>query len=162
MQINPYLDFNGNCETAFRFHAQALNGTIEMMLPYEGTPAEVAVPAESRKLIVHARLKVGNTLVMGCDAPGEHYKTPQGFSVSLEVSTPEEAERAFQALSTGGKVRMPMEQTFFCHSIRHAPRSVSVSRGWSTARPQPKRKPRRTHHEHFHTQPVPASDRSLY
>ena len=113
MQINPYLNYNGNCETAFRFYAEALNGTIEMMVPYAGTPAEVAVPADSRNLIVHARLKVGNTVLLGCDAPGEHYKVPQGFSVSLEVSTAEEAEGAFQALSTGGKVRMPMEKTFF-------------------------------------------------
>lgn len=113
MQVNPYLHFNGNCEAVFKFYAESLNGKISTLLPHEGTPAEQQVPAEWRKKIVHAHMTVGDTILMGSDQPPEHYTKPQGFSVTLQVAKPEEAERAFQALSKNGTVTMPMQQTFF-------------------------------------------------
>jgi PhnB protein len=58
-------------------------------------------------------MTVGGTVLMGSDAPDDRHQKPQGFSVSLQTKTPEEAERAFQALSTGGSVRMPIQETFF-------------------------------------------------
>ena len=113
MHVNPYLFFNGNCEAAFKFYAESLNGKIGALLPHEGTPAETHVPAEWRKKIMHAYMTVGDTALMGSDSPPDHYKNPQGFSVALQVAKPEEAERAFQALAKGGTVTMPMAQTFF-------------------------------------------------
>ena len=113
MQLNTYLNFNGNCEAAFKFYAEALNGTIEAMVPHEGTPAGVHVPAEWSKKILPAAMSVGSTLLMGSDTPVDRYQKPQAFSVSLQTTTPEEAERAFKALSKGGSVRMPIQETFF-------------------------------------------------
>ncbi len=46
MQLNSYLFFNGNCEAAFKFYEQCLDGRIEAMRPHTGTPAEEQVPAE--------------------------------------------------------------------------------------------------------------------
>jgi PhnB protein len=112
MQVNTYLNFNGNCEAAFKFYAEALNGTIEAMVPHEGTPAGAHVPAEWGKKILYATMSVGSTLLMGSDAPVDRYQKPQGFSVSLQTTTPEEAERAFKALSQSGSIRMPIQETF--------------------------------------------------
>jgi PhnB protein len=111
MQVNTYLNFNGNCEAALKFYAEALNGTIDAMMPHEGTPAGAHVPADWRSKILHASMTVGSTVLMGSDAPPDRYQKPQGFSVSLQVATPEEAERAFQALSKVGTVRVPIQQT---------------------------------------------------
>jgi uncharacterized glyoxalase superfamily protein PhnB len=69
MQVNTYLNFNGNCEAAFKFYAEALNGTIEAMVPHEGTPAGAHVPAEWSKKILYATMSAGSTLLMGSDAP---------------------------------------------------------------------------------------------
>lgn len=113
MQVNPYLNFNGDCEAAFRFYAEILGGTIDALMPHNGTPAEAHVAAEWRKKIVHASMRVGGAIVMGSDVPADRYQKPQGFAVSLQVATPEEAERAFQALSEGGNVTMALQQTFF-------------------------------------------------
>jgi PhnB protein len=113
MQVNAYLSFNGNCEAAFKFYAESLGGKIDALVPHEGTPAEAHVPAEWSKKILHASMTVGGTVLMGSDAPDDRYQKPQGFSVSLQTKTPEEAERAFQALSIGGSVRMPIQETFF-------------------------------------------------
>jgi PhnB protein len=111
--VNPYLNFNGNCEEAFRYYEKALGGTIEAMMPHEGTEAEQHVPREWRKKIIHARMKVGNALLMGSDAPPDRYSEPKGISVSPQVKTPAEADRVFQALAEEGMVQMPIARTFF-------------------------------------------------
>jgi PhnB protein len=113
VQLNPYLVFNGQCETAFKFYEQSLGGKIEAMIPHAGTPAEQHVSAEWRDKIMHARLNVNGEVLMGSDAPPEHYKAPQGFSVSLQFKDVKEAERVFNALADGGKVNMPLQQTFW-------------------------------------------------
>ena len=113
MQLNPYLMFNGTCEAAFKFYEKVLGGKIEAMMPHEGTPAEEHVPAEWRKKIMHARLVVGDEVLMASDAPPEHFQPMKGFSVSLNVDKPAEAERIFQALSEKGSVTMPLQQTFW-------------------------------------------------
>ena len=113
MQFNCYLVFNGQCEAAFRFYEQALGGKIEAMIAHAGTPAEQHVPPEMRDKIIHARLNAGGGILMGCDAPDNQYKTPEGFSVQIPVADPAEAERIFQALAENGSIRMPMQKTFW-------------------------------------------------
>ena len=38
---------------------------------------------------------------------------PQGFSVSLQIEDPTEAERKFHTLAEGGVVTLPIAQTFW-------------------------------------------------
>jgi PhnB protein len=113
MQVNPYLFYNGNCEAAFKFYARVLGGEIEAMLPHEGTPGSEQLPAEWQKKITHAKLSIDGEVLMGSDAPPGHFNKPQGFSVSLQIEDPAEAERKFQALSEGGVVNLPIAQTFW-------------------------------------------------
>lgn len=135
MQLNPYLTFNGQCEAAFKFYEKCLGGKIEAMLTHEGTPAEQGVPPEWRKKILHARLTVGDQVLMASDAPPDRYEKPQGFSVSLNVNVPADAERIFHALAENGKVQMPLEQTFW--AIRFGMVWIdSAYRGWLTASEQ--------------------------
>ncbi len=95
MQSNPYLLFNGQCEAAFTFYAKCLGGTIKAMMPHEGTPAADTVPPEWRKKILHACLCLGDGVLMASDCPPGHYEKPQGFSVSLHIKQPTEADRVF-------------------------------------------------------------------
>jgi PhnB protein len=113
MQVNPYLNFNGQCEAAFKFYAASLGAKIEMMMPHEGTPAAEHVPPEWRKKIMHARLSIGATTLMASDSPPGHYKKPEGFAVALQLKNPAEAERIFHALAEKGTVQMPIQETFW-------------------------------------------------
>ena len=113
MQLHPYLLFNGRCEEAFRFYAECLSGRIEAMIPHAGSPAEQHVPPEWRSKILHARLSVGEQVLMASDAPPGRFEKPQGFSVSINVTDPAEAGRIFRALAENGTITMPMEQTFW-------------------------------------------------
>src|SRR5512135_1650651 len=98
MQLNPYLMFNGQCAAAFKFYERCLGGKIEMMLTHGESPAAEQVPAEWRTKIIHARLVVGDKVLMGSDAPPERYEAPKGFSVSLGIDDPAAAERIFHSL----------------------------------------------------------------
>src|SRR5688572_9868203 len=113
MQMNPYLTFNGQCEAAFKFYEQCLGGKIVAMITHAGTPAEEHVPSEWRNKILHARLIVGDEVLMGSDAPPDRYEEPKGFSVALGIDDPADAERIFHALAEKGTVRMPIQQTFW-------------------------------------------------
>jgi PhnB protein len=113
MQVNSYLTFDGRCEAAFKFYEKVLGGKIEAMIPHAGTPAEEHVPPEWRSKIMHARLTVGDDVLMGSDAPPGMFEDPKGFSVALQFKDPADAERVYHALADGGTVRMPIQQTFW-------------------------------------------------
>ena len=113
MQLTPYLSFNGECEDAFKFYERCLGGKLEYMMTYESRPAEFPVPAEWRKKILHATLRLGDQVLQGADAPPDRYQKPQGFSLTLGLKDQAEAEGIFNALSEKGTVEMPLAETFW-------------------------------------------------
>jgi PhnB protein len=113
MRLNPYLFFKGDCENAFKFYQKVLGGKITAMLPHAGTPAEEHVPKEWRTKIIHACLEADGFTLMASDAPPSHQNDPKGFSVSINVEKPAEAERVFNALAEGGTVTAKLDETFF-------------------------------------------------
>ena len=113
MQLNPYLAFNGNCKQAFEFYAKQLGGKIEMMLTHRESPMAKEAPPEWQDKIMHASMTLDGHVLMGGDAPPNHYKQPQGFSVSVSIKKAKDAERIFQALAEKGQVQMPIQETFW-------------------------------------------------
>jgi PhnB protein len=113
VQVNPYLFFDGQCEAAFKFYEKALGGKIEAMMKHTGTPAEKDVPPEWREKILHAKMVVDGNVIMASDAPPGRQEKPQGFSISLNIKAPSDAERIFHQLAEKGTVRMPIQKTFW-------------------------------------------------
>ena len=113
MKIHPHLNFNGQCEEAFRFYERCLGGKIGFIMPYKGTPAVEHVPADWGDKILHAHLSVNGESILGADAPPSMYEKPQSTSICLQIDTIEEAERVFGELSQGGKISMPIQKTFW-------------------------------------------------
>jgi PhnB protein len=111
--LNPYLFYDSNCEEAFKHYEKVLGAKIEVLLRNADAPAEMPYAPERKQNIMHGRLTVGGQVLMASDAPPEHYHKPQGFSVSLTLSDPAEAERKFTALLEGGSINMPFSTTFF-------------------------------------------------
>jgi PhnB protein len=62
---------------------------------------------------MHARMVVGDNVLMGSDVSADRYEQPQGFSVSLSVKDPVDAERIFHELEQDGKVQMALQKTFW-------------------------------------------------
>lgn len=118
MQLNPYLIFNGHCEAAFKFYEQCLGGKITTMMTHGESPESSMadqMPPEWRNKILHVSLTVGDQELMGSDSPPDYYEEPKGFSVSISLNDPVEAERIFNTLVENGKVRMPFQQTFWAY-----------------------------------------------
>jgi PhnB protein len=113
IKINPYLNFNGQCEIAFRFYEKLLGGRIVTMQTHGDSPMASQTPPDWQKAILHARLVVGDQVLMGSDAPPQYFHKPQGFSVSLNIDTSAEADRIFNALAENGTIQMPIQETFW-------------------------------------------------
>ncbi len=114
--VQPYLFFNGTCEQALEFYRQALGAEILFMMRFKESPEPPPpgmVQPGTENNIMHASLRIGETVLMASDGCSTQKTSFQGFSLSLSVSDEAEAKRAFEALSAGGQVRMPLTKTFW-------------------------------------------------
>ena len=113
MKLHTYLNYGGNCEQAFRFYEQHLGGKITMMMTHGQQPNPNDVPPDRKNAILHARINIGETVLMGADVPPERFQPMRSAYLSLTVSSTDEAERIYALLSDGGEFFMPMQETFF-------------------------------------------------
>jgi PhnB protein len=113
MQMNPYLSFKGDCEAAFTFYAESLEGSLGEMFRYAGSPMADQVPADWQNKIMHASVTIGGQVLMGGDVAPDRYEQPRGFSLSLQMNSTARAEQIFQQLAKDGTVVMPLEKTFW-------------------------------------------------
>jgi PhnB protein len=110
MNLYLHLNFGGNCEEAFRFYEQHLGGRILVMVNQSQVPGTAA---GSGTAIIHARMSIGNTVLIGNDVPPSSFQPIRSAYVFLSLDSVEEAERVHKALAEGGEVSMPMAETFF-------------------------------------------------
>jgi len=113
VETNAHLMFNGDCAEAFKLYERLMDGKIEAMFPYAGSPAAGQAPPEFGDKIMHATISIGHAKLMGADAPPEHYKKPEGMSVTLNLKDAARGKQIFDALSENGRVIMPFEKTFW-------------------------------------------------
>ena len=113
MKTATHLHFAGNARQAFEYYARTFNGRLAMVLTFGESPMAAQTPPGMRDQIMHVRLEYGDQVLLGCDAPPDHYRPAGGFSVTVLVEAPEEAARIFRALADGGQVGMAFGPTFW-------------------------------------------------
>jgi PhnB protein len=113
MRMHPYLSFKGDCEAAFTFYEQHLEGRRGAIFRYEGSPMVSEVPDDWSDKVMHGSITVAGQLLMGGDVAPDKYEAPKGFSLSLQIESADDARRIFHALAEGGTVVMPLEPTFW-------------------------------------------------
>lgn len=113
MKLYTYLNYGGNCRQAFEFYAEHLGGKITMLTTHGEQPQASNVPPEWKKAVLHARIELGETTLMGADIPPDRFQPMRSAYLSLLVDSNEEAERIYALLSEGGEIFMRMEETFF-------------------------------------------------
>ena len=113
MQVQPYLFFDGRCEEALDFYKKAIGANVEMMMRWMDCPDKSACTPQNENKVMHASVKVGDVSVMASDGRCEGKPDFKGFALSLTAKTEAEADKLFNALSTGGQVQMPLGKTFF-------------------------------------------------
>lgn len=118
--INPYLNFQGNCEEAFHLYQSVFGGEFHYISRYKDMPVQEGMPPMSEEMgnkIMHMSLPISEQIMlMGSDAGGDwapNIVMGNNVTLSITVDSREEADRIFHALSQGGQVTMPMTQQFW-------------------------------------------------
>ena len=115
-QVQPYLFFDGRCEEAIEFYKGALGAKVDMLMRFKDSPEPVPpgmCPPGSGDKVMHAALRIGNTVVMASDGMAGGKPEFKGFSLSVNAANEAEADKVFAALGKGGKVIMPLGKTFY-------------------------------------------------
>lgn len=118
--VNVYLTFKDNCEEAFKFYRSVFGGEFSYVGRFGDMPPQEGMPPVSeaeKNNIMHISLPISKeTSLMGSDTSegyGSGVVVGNNFSVSINTDSKSEADRLFNRLSEGGKVTMPMEDTFW-------------------------------------------------
>ena len=117
MKIEPYLFFEGRCDEAIAFYRDALGAELMMLTRYRDSRDSAQCAPHMLDGVMHAALRVGDSVLMLSD--GFVNGTPQfeGFAVSMTVDDDASARRCFDALARDGTVKAPLESTFFASSF---------------------------------------------
>ena len=110
MKLYTQLNFGGNCEEALRFYEKHLGGRVTMMMNQSQAPN---APAGAGKAIIHARMDLGETVLIANDVPASIFQKMRSVYLYLSVDSAKEAERVHALLAEGGEVFMPMAETFY-------------------------------------------------
>ena len=111
MKLNTYVNFAGTCAEAFRYYEKHLGAKIGMLMTHGQSPDQSRTKPEWKDMVLHARISIGGTDLMGADIPTA--EPVRSSYLTLSVDSDSEAERVFSALSDGGQVFMPLQETFF-------------------------------------------------
>jgi PhnB protein len=113
MHLTAHLIFNGNCREAFEFYASLFGGKVVTMMIWGESPLATHVSEADRNAVMHARVEFGHQTLAGADIVNQPYEPIRGAFLLLEPPSIQEAERIFAALTEGGKIEMPLEETFW-------------------------------------------------
>jgi PhnB protein len=111
MKTNTYVNFRGTCAEAFRYYEKHLGAKVGMLLTHAQSPEQSRLNPEWNDKVLHARISIGDTELMAADIPNA--EPMRSAYLTLRMDSDGEAERVFSALSDGGQVLMPIQETFF-------------------------------------------------
>lgn len=131
MEVQVYLFFNGRCAEALEFYKKAIGAEVLTLMRFKDSPEPPQpgmIPPGSEDKIMHASVRIGNSIVMASDGRCEGQSGFQGFALSLSLANEAETNRVFAALAEGGQVQMPLAKTFW--SPRFGMLSDRFGVGW--------------------------------
>ena len=116
MDLNTYLNFQGNCREAFEFYRSVFGGEFEMLSTFAEMPPDVSVPEDERDNVMHVSFPIGSSVLMGSDMPstfGPPTEIGTNFVITYSAPSREETDALFAKISEGGVVTMPLADMFW-------------------------------------------------
>jgi len=98
MQMNVHLNFQGNCADAFEFYKKIFGANNAFVMKYGDAPAGSPVPPNWNDKIMHTSIRLGDAMLMGCDAPQGSSTPIGGFQISVQSKNEAEVNRIYEAL----------------------------------------------------------------
>jgi PhnB protein len=112
VQINPYINFNGNAEEAFIFYKSVFGGEFAKITRFKDiSNPEFPVAENDANKILHIALPIGKNILMANDVPEHMGRTNENENrskISISAENKEEADRLFNGLSVGGQIEAPI------------------------------------------------------
>jgi PhnB protein len=112
MRLDVYVNYRGTCEQAFRFYERQLGGRITLLVRHATQPGP-NIPPDWQDRILHARIEIGGTTLMGADIPTAEPMRSAYLTLSLESEG--EAERVYAVLAEEGEIFMQLAKTPFAN-----------------------------------------------
>ena len=112
MRLDIYVNYPGCCEEAFHFYERHLGARLTGMVRH-GAQSNPAIPPDWSGKVMHARLELASTVLMGADIPKA--EPMRSAYLTLSVDSEQEAERIYGVLTQGAEIFMKMEQTPFAN-----------------------------------------------
>ena len=113
--INPYINFNGNAEEAFKFYQSVFGGEFETIVRFKDLESdEFPVPEAEANKIMRITLPIGPNTLIANDVPtalGPVSETENRSKISVSAESREEAENIFNGLSADAEVEMPLSES---------------------------------------------------
>jgi PhnB protein len=110
--VHIYLNFPGQTEEALQFYASVFGTKILFKQTFGETTFIPNVPEAAKNKIMHAQLPITESVHLMASDAVEGFSPPlkvgNNFHISIVASDQAEADRAFTALSEGGRVEMPI------------------------------------------------------
>ncbi|QYY27776.1 MULTISPECIES: VOC family protein [Cupriavidus] len=125
MLVQPYLFFEGRCEEALEFYKKTIDAKPGMLMRFKDNPEKDKVgagegcgpTAAMDDKVMHAEFKVGDSLIMVSDGRCTGNPQFQGIALSITYDNVAALEKAFNGLTEGGQVMMPLSTTFFAEKF---------------------------------------------
>ena len=113
MKLAVYVNYRGNCEEAFRFYQTHLGATSDGVIRRHGEMPNPNIPPDWGDKVLHARLEIGPTILMGADIPNA--EPMRSSYLTLFLDTEADADRIYALLAEGGEVFMKLQTTPFAN-----------------------------------------------
>lgn len=116
MTLTPYLNLTGNAEEAMNFYQGIFGGKTEVMRWGEMPPdPKMPVSDEWKSKIMHGSLTISDDVTIYLADSLVDDETPAASNVFLhiEFDSEDDLRKAFDALSSGGKINMPVDKMFW-------------------------------------------------
>lgn len=113
--INPYINFNGNAEEAFKFYKSVFGTEFTKITRFKDLSSpEFPVPEKEANKIMYIALPIGNNILIANDVPesmGKVNENENRSKISISTESKKEAEKIFNKLSVGGQIECPFEES---------------------------------------------------
>jgi PhnB protein len=110
--FNPYFFFSGNCRDALNFYKDCFGGEITGLQTYGDT--QMPSSPEQKNQVIHATFKSGSIYFMASDSmPGQPNNAGNNITLNIDFENTSEQAKVFEKLSAGGRVQMPLQDTFW-------------------------------------------------
>lgn len=113
MSFAPYVFYSGNCAEAFSFYHSVFGGKLDVLTHADLPAGAEPMPGATPDSVMHAALKIGDTLLMGSDDPTGDGGAKVGVAVSYTCADTDETRRVFDALAADGETVMPLSEEFW-------------------------------------------------